>query len=247
MGIEEVERTAYYLIEMRIIQCNSQQEAIETVANMVVEKIQSHPASVIGLATGRTMEPVYASIAKQAEGTSFQKCFFFMLDEYVGLPDGHPSSFKHYIRTHVINPLKLQESQFSYPSTHYEETLKESGGVDIQLLGIGRNGHVGFNEPGSTKNSRTRVVKLTEETIEANRDQFVDQKIPSEALSMGIGTILDAKSLVMLATGKSKADAIKYLLNHHDDPKCPATFLKSHPHFTLVLDPEAASRINLNI
>lgn len=232
---------------MRIIQCNSKLEAIEAVASMVVEKIESHPSSVIGLATGRTMEPVYASIVKQSTNVNFQKCFFFMLDEYIGLPDGHPSSFKHYIRTHVINPLKLQESQFAFPSAHYEETLKESGGVDLQLLGIGGNGHVGFNEPGSTKNSRTRVVKLTEETIAANKDQFVDQTIPTEALSMGIGTILEAKSLVMLATGKSKADAIKYLLNHHDDPECPATFLKNHPHFTLVLDPEAASKINLNI
>lgn len=253
-GVEEGHRTSYYLIEMRIIQCNSKEQAIETVASMVVEKIQSHPASVIGLATGRTMEPVYASIVDQSKDVSFEKTFFFMLDEYKGLPDNHPSTFKHYIHQHVIHPLKLKDSQFAFPPAnltdggkHYEKSIKESGGVDLQLLGIGRNGHVGFNEPGSTKTSRTRIVKLTEETIAANRDQFVDQKIPTEALSMGIGTILEAKSLVMLATGKSKADAIKYLLNHHDDPECPATFLKSHPHFVLVLDPEAASRINLNI
>jgi glucosamine-6-phosphate deaminase len=239
---------------MRIIQCNSKEEAIEAVATMVVDKIGSHPASVIGLATGRTMEPVYEAIVKQSQKVDFQKCFFFMLDEYKGLPDNHPSSFKHYIHQHVINPLNLKDSQFAFPpanadegGTHYEQNIKESGGVDLQLLGIGRNGHVGFNEPGSEKNSRTRVVKLTEETIAANRDQFVDQKIPTEALSMGIGTILEAKSLVMLATGKSKADAIKYLLNHHDDPECPATFLKNHSHFTLVLDPDAASKINLKI
>ena len=128
----------------------------------------------------------------------------------------------------------------------YEDLLKKSGGIDIQLLGIGRNGHVGFNEPGSERFSRTRVVKLTAETIEANRDQFSDI-IPSEAISMGIGTILDSKNLLMLATGKTKAEAIKYLLNHHDDSGCPATFLKNHPHFTLVLDPDAASKINLNI
>lgn len=171
----------------------------------------------------------------------------------MGLPDGHVSSFKHYIKTHVLKPLGLKESQFAFPPAHiengpahYENLIRESGGVDLQLLGIGRNGHVGFNEPGSEKESRTRIVKLTEETIEANKDEFTDI-IPHEALSMGIGTILDSKNLVMLATGKSKADAIKYLLNHHDDEKCPATFLKSHPHFTLVLDPEAASKINLNI
>lgn len=241
---------------MRIIQCGSKEEAIETVASMVFEKVESHPTAVIGLATGRTMEPVYARISALIdEGhLSLERNFFFMLDEYLGLPDGHPSSFKHYIRTHVVHPFHLKESQIAFPpvhakdaGSHYEEILKESGGVDLQLLGIGQNGHVGFNEPGSEKNSRTRIVKLTSETLKANRDQFVDQHIPEEALSMGIGTIMEAKSLVMLATGKSKAETIKYLLNHHNDPSCPATYLKEHPHFTLVLDPEAASRINLNI
>jgi glucosamine-6-phosphate deaminase len=240
---------------MRIIQCRSTSEAVETVAGMVVEKIQSHPNAVIGLATGRTMEPVYARLVTLARETesSFDKTFFFMLDEYCGLPEGHPSSFRYYIKNHFLGPLRIKESQVAFPPAnlkdgphHYEKLLKECGGVDLQLLGIGRNGHVGFNEPGSEIDSKTRIVKLTEETIDANKDQFKDI-IPSHALSMGIGTIMESKSLVMLVTGKSKADSIKYLLNHHDDKKCPATFLKSHPHFTLVLDPEAASRINLNI
>lgn len=237
---------------MRIIQCSSKEEAIKKVAEMVIEKIQSEPSAVIGLATGRTMEPVYAEVAR-TENLKLDKTFFFMLDEYAGLPEDHPSSFKHYIKTHLADPLGIDHSQFAFPPAHhpdgpqhYEEALKESGGIDLQLLGIGRNGHVGFNEPGSTKNSRTRFVTLTEETINANRDQFTDI-VPSKALSMGIGTILESKSLVMLVTGKSKADAIKYLLNHHDDPDCPATFLKDHPHFTLVLDPDAASKINLKI
>jgi glucosamine-6-phosphate deaminase len=184
----------------------------------------------------------------------FNKCFFFLLDEYLGLPDNHPSSFKFYIKNHLQKPLGLKESQFAFPpvhaaeaALHYEMNLKEGMGIDLQLLGIGQNGHVGFNEPGSSKESRTRKVKLSEDTINANRDQFGNGTIPVEALSMGIGTILEARSLVMLATGKSKADAIKYLLNHHDDPSCPATYLKSHAHFTLVLDPDAASKINLNI
>lgn len=241
---------------MRIIQCQSTEEAVTTVASMVLEKIAAHPASVIGLATGRTMEPVYASLAEQVKKSevSLEETFFFMLDEYVGLPDNHPSGFKYYIKEHVIEPLELNESQFAFPPAnvpdgafHYEESIKESNGVDLQLLGIGTNGHVGFNEPGSQKNSRTRVVTLTSETIEANRDLFTDANIPTEALTMGIGTILESKGLVMLATGKSKADVVKYLLNHHDEKNCPATFLKSHPHFTLVLDPDAASKINLKI
>lgn len=241
---------------MRIIQCLSKEEAIEAVASILSDKLSSHPASVVGLATGRTMEPVYEKLAHFCvdRKIDLSKSFFFMLDEYVGLPEGHPSSFKYYVQTHILKPLSLKESQVSFPpankengANHYEQSLKESGGVDLQLLGIGQNGHVGFNEPGSKKNSRTRIVKLTQETKKANMDQFADGKVPAEAMSMGISTILESKNLLMLATGKSKADAVKYLLNHHDDPSCPATFLKDHPHFTLVLDPEAASKINLKI
>jgi glucosamine-6-phosphate deaminase len=241
---------------MRIIQCLSKEEAIEAVATLVHDKLRGHPSAVIGLATGRTMLPVYSSLAQKVQEatTDLSKSFYFMLDEYLGLPDGHPSSFKHYIRSHFLKPLNLRESQVAFPPVHspngpeaYETNLKQCGGVDLQLLGLGLNGHVGFNEPGSNKNSRTRIVKLTEETIEANREQFVDSLIPSKAMSMGIETILESKSLLMLATGKSKARVVKYLLNHHDDPTCPATYLKNHPHFTLVLDPDAASSINLKI
>lgn len=243
---------------MRIILSSSKDEAIQTVAETIIEKISSHPASVIGLATGRTMEPVYEAWMRSQEQhpINLRECFFFMLDEYYGLPENHPSSFRYYIETHVLKPLKLTHDQFAFPPVHvspneggihYEQSIKESGGIDLQLLGIGRNGHIGFNEPGSLKTSRTRQVKLTPETIEANKEQFVDDRIPSDALSMGIETIMSAKNLLMLVTGSSKADVIKYLLNHHDDPSCPATYLKSHPHFTLVLDPEAASKINLKI
>lgn len=229
------------------------------VAGMVLERIEAHPASVIGLATGKTMEPVYASWAEavKARPLDLSKCFFFMLDEYMGLSHDHPSSFKSYIQKRVLKPLNLHHDQFAFPpvhtdsihqaAEHYELSLKESGGVDLQLLGIGQNGHIGFNEPGSLKNSRTRVVQLTAETIEANRGDFGTEAMPASALSMGIETIMDGKNLLLLATGKSKAEAIKYLLNHHDDPSCPATYLKSHPHFTLVLDPAAASKINLKI
>ncbi len=244
---------------MRVILGQSTKEAVEVVTSMVLERIISHPTSVIGLATGKTMEPVYAEIVKDAlkAKTFFDKAFFFMLDEYVGLKDDHPSSFKTYIKTKLIDPLKLHESQFAFPPVHlvssgsagehYEQLIKEAGGIDLQLLGIGINGHIGFNEPGSLKESRTRIVELTPETKEANKRHFGEGLMPDKALSMGIGSILDAKHLVLLATGKSKADAIKYVLNHHDDPSCPATFLKSHPYFTLVLDPDAASKISLKI
>src|SRR5665647_4291 len=244
---------------MRIVLSESTTKAVENVASTVIERIEANPAITIGLATGRTMEPVYASWVKVAKmlNLSHEKIFFFMLDEYLGLPEGHQGSFKSYMYKHLIYPLGLKDSQFVFPpvhtrpleeaSKHYEQSIVEASGIDLQLLGIGQNGHIGFNEPGSSRQSLTRVVELTYETREANSGNFHGENVPVRALSMGIGTIMNSKSLLMLATGKSKADAIKYLVNHHDDPTCPATFLKSHPHFTLVLDPDAASKINLKI
>ena len=242
---------------MRIILSKSTQEAIEVVSSIVLDKLTSHPTAVIGLATGRTMEPVYAHLSSEAlkAGAKLDRAFFFMLDEYLGIDEGHPSSFKSYIKARLIEPLSLHESQFAFPPVHlkgkagehYETLIKEAGGIDLQLLGIGTNGHIGFNEPGSLGDSRTREVELTEETKKSNQSHFGVGQMPTHALSMGIGSIMDGKELVLLATGKSKADAIKYVLNHHDDVNCPATFLKSHPRFTLVLDPDAASKISLKI
>ncbi len=244
---------------MKILTTESSQEAARLTAQIILERIEGHPRSVLGLATGKTMEPVYKALAQEAERThqKFTDCSFFMLDEYLDLERTHFASFESYIRTRVMSPLSLKEGQIFFPPAHerdieaaalgYEQQIRSLGGVDLQLLGIGKNGHIGFNEPGSLKHSRTRKVELTDSTREANRSDFNGGDVPKFALSMGIGTILEAKSLLMLATGKSKADAVKYLLNHHDDPSCPATFLKGHPHFTLVLDPEAASKINLNI
>jgi glucosamine-6-phosphate deaminase len=244
---------------MRIILSSSTSQAVATVVTLILDKISSHPSSVIGLATGRTMEPVYDLWVTEARDRklNFDKSFFFMLDEYLGIPQDHPSSFKSYIEKRLIKPLNLHHDQFAFPPVelvgqgkageHYEELIRQASGIDLQLLGIGVNGHIGFNEPGSHKNSRTRVVELTQETKDANQSHYGEGAMPSQALSMGIGSIMDGKELIMLATGKSKADAIKYLVNHHDDETCPATFLKSHPHFTLVLDPDAASKISLKI
>lgn len=233
---------------MRIIQGQSQKEAAETIAMTLIDRISSHPASVIGLATGNTMVPVYEAWVRMARERSINhdKCFFFMLDEYLDIPHNHPSSFKSYLQKHLFLPLGILEDQIAYPCDEYETTIHEAGGIDIQLLGIGVNGHIGFNEPGSSGDSRTREVDLSPETIAVNQKNF-EGVMPRRALSMGISTILESKSLLMMASGNSKAPVIKYLLNHHDDPECPATFLKSHPHFTLVLDPEAASKINLKI
>lgn len=244
---------------MRIIFAQSTAEAQGIVASMLLEKLELLKNPVIGLATGRTMEPVYKILTEKilSRPIKLKSSTFFMLDEYVGLSPGHSGSFKTYIDTHIRKPLSLPEDQFVFPDVHnvsltqaalsYERSIQECSGIDLQLLGVGQNGHIGFNEPGSSKTSRTRVVKLTDETLKANKSAFKNGDIPSEALSMGVGTIMEARELVMLATGDSKAQVIKYLVNHHDDDSCPVTYLKSHPHFVLVLDPDAASKINLKI
>jgi glucosamine-6-phosphate deaminase len=244
---------------MRIVQTESIQEASEVVAGMILERVLAHPSTVLGLATGKTMAPVYEALVRQARESkvSFEKTSFFMLDEYVGISLEHESSFRTYIQKRVLIPLGIKSNQITFPpadagnleaaAADYEERIRIAGGIDLQLLGVGRNGHIGFNEPGSPKHSRTRIVELTESTIEANQSDFPGEMMPVKAMSMGIGTILDAKNLLMLATGDSKAEVIKHILNHHDDLNCPATHLKDHSHFTLVVDPLAASKINLKI
>jgi glucosamine-6-phosphate deaminase len=243
---------------MRIVMSGSTDEAALAVAEVMLEKVQSRPASVLGLATGKTMVPVYKSWVRLAQERSVDhgSSFYFLLDEYLGIPTDHPSSFQQNLIEQFFNPLHIRRDQYALPPVHdvpideagmsYERTIKESGGIDLQLLGIGTNGHIGLNEPGSLANSRTRRVALSEETIRVNEKNFKGA-MPREAVSMGIATILESKAIILLATGKSKAEVVKYLVNHHDDPSCPATFLKFHPHFTLVLDPEAASKINLKI
>src|SRR5690606_29625580 len=190
---------------MQLIQCQSKDDAAKTVAGILFDYISDSTKKVFGLATGRTMEPVYAELIRliKESGADLTGKSFFMLDEYYGRPDNHESSVKYYIKPHFQNPLGLKDEQIFFPPVQldnagekYEEDIRRMGGVALQLLGIGQNGHIGFNEPGSRKNSLTRRVDLTPETIEANREQFVGDIIPVDALSMGIGTILRAKSLV---------------------------------------------------
>jgi len=228
---------------MRIVLATSTQDAVNTVVTTFIDRISTNSSSVIGLATGKTMLPVYEAWVKQARELEIDhdKSLFFMLDEYVGMNPDDPSSFKSYIDKYLRIPLDLKEDQFVFPTPNYEALIKQSSGIDLQLLGLGTNGHIAFNEPGSSKDSRTRIVELAPETIRVNGIRV------DKAMTMGIATILESKSIILLATGESKAETIKYLMNHHDDPKCPVTYLKNHPHFTLVLDPAAASKINLKI
>jgi glucosamine-6-phosphate deaminase len=226
---------------MRIVLAKSTEAAVDTVVTIFLDRLSVRPASVFGLATGKTMIPLYKEWVARGKQIDHAKAFFFMLDEYQDMDHSHAASFHSYIENNFRGPLGLGSDQFAFPTPDYEAEIRQASGIDVQLLGLGTNGHIAFNEPGSLRDSRTRVVNLTAETIKNNQISV------TQAMTMGIATILESKEIVLLATGFSKADAIKYLINHHDDPSCPVTFLKSHPRFTLVLDPAAASKINLKI
>jgi glucosamine-6-phosphate deaminase len=228
--------------------------AAHCVAEEIIQVLNRKPDAVLGLATGATMEPVYRALiaAFRSGRVSFAKTFTFNLDEYVGLAADHPGSYRS-----TMNRLLFDHVDIDLARTHvpdgvaadphlaaeiYERMIKDNGPIDLQLLGIGRNGHIGFNEPGSAIDSRTRLVDLHGETLEANRTFFEDSSVPQQAITMGIESILSAKRILVLATGKSKHAAVSEALNGRFDASCPASALALHADVTWFLDTAAAGQ-----
>lgn len=226
-------------------------------ANIFVQQIQQKQDSVLGLATGSTPLALYQQLINDCQGKkiSFKKVTSFNLDEYLGLASTHPQSYRYFMNQYLFDHIDIEKKHTYLPEgdaidpfkacQDYENKIKEKGGIDIQLLGIGRNGHIGFNEPSSSLTSRTRVKTLTRETIADNARFFaVGEYQPHMALTMGIGTILEAKKIILLATGKSKASAIKACVEGPLTAACPASALQLHQHVILILDEEAASELH---
>ncbi len=182
--------------------------------------------------------PVYRALARGS--ADFSAVRVVALDEYVGLPAGHPASFAAYVEREIAVPLGLPPEHVVVPrgsgGAELERGSRELGGVDLQLLGIGRNGHLAFNEPGSPLDSRSRVVALSETTRRDNAASFGDEPVPTHALTQGLGTILEARHLVLLATGEAKAEAVAAALTGPVTPDCPASVVQRHPQVTVVLD-----------
>jgi len=234
------------------------QVAIEAAA-MFDELIRANPDSVIGLATGSTPEATYAEIARRhkEDGLSLAGVSSFNLDEYWGLGGDHDQSYRYFMQdnlfrhvdilpfnTHVLNG-KARFPQLECEG--FENRILAAGGIDMWLLGIGGNGHIAFNEPGSGVDSRTRLDSLTQETIDANSDGrfFSDaSEVPRCALSAGIGTIRESRRLVLLATGAKKADAIAAAVDGPFSEDCPASLLQDHPDCTFIVDRDAASKLS---
>lgn len=230
--------------------------AASSAAKIVMDRIRARSDLVLGLATGRTQVPLYDHLvaAYRAGEVSFAHAVTFNLDEYAGLRRDDPSSFAAYMHQHLFDEVDIDPARVNLPdgaaadldleANRYEKAIETAGGVDLQLLGIGANGHIGFNEPGADPVSRTRPVSLSGSTRQANRDFFPDGRVPERAITMGIGTILDAAEIVLLATGPAKAAAVRQALQGPIGPDCPASFLRRHPRVSFVCDREAAAEIS---
>lgn len=229
-------------------------DAADLVARLMQRTVQARPRAVLGLATGRTMESVYARLAQMHRqgGLDLSRCRTFNLDEYVGLPGGDPNSYRHYMNQHLFRPVNLDVGQTHVPDgaavdlsaecEHYEKLIQDAGGIDLQLLGIGRSGHIGFNEPLSAFGSRTRVVTLAPATIEQNAPLFsAPELMPRQAITMGLGTILECRRCVLLATGRDKAEVVAAAVEGALTSMVPASVLQWHSDCVVVLDAAAAS------
>lgn len=226
-------------------------------ASIFIRQISQKPNSVLGLATGSTPLALYQQLIKacQAHTLSFQQVKTFNLDEYLGLSADHPQSYRYFMQQQLFNHLDINPANTAVPAgsaadpiqacQDYEQQILAAGGIDLQLLGLGRNGHIGFNEPSSGLRSRTRIKTLTKETIADNARFFTaDEYQPHLSITMGIGTILDARQVVLLATGESKAAAVKAMIEGPLSASCPASALQLHQHAVVVLDEAAASQLD---
>ncbi|HUC86422.1 MAG TPA: glucosamine-6-phosphate deaminase [Candidatus Acidoferrales bacterium] len=230
--------------------------AAELVAQVVAGALRERPRLVLGLATGSTMDAVYARLCAlhRVEGLDFSACRTFNLDEYVGLPASHPNSYRHYMNQHLFSQVNIDQGNTHVPDgaapdleaecRKYEGLIDQAGGIDLQLLGIGRSGHIGFNEPLSALNSRTRVEWLAAATLEQNAPHFKNAvQMPRRAITMGVGTILDCRRCLLLATGPDKADILARAVEGPLTAMVPASALQMHPDCTVIADQAAASRL----
>ncbi len=241
---------------MEVIIQPNKDSAAALVARVIAHELRANPHLVLGLATGNTMESVYRQLVRmhQQEKLDFSLCSTFNLDEYVGLFPSDPNSYRHYMDHHLFRHVNVDIRNTHLPNglatdldsecRRYEALIQRFGGIDLQLLGIGKAGHIGFNEPLSALRSRTRVKALTPTTLKQNAGAFGgEDKMPRRAITMGVGTILECRRCILLATGESKAEVIAKAVEGPITSMISATTLQLHARCTVVVDEEAAGQL----
>jgi len=231
-------------------------ELSKRAAEIIADAIMNKPNSVLGLATGSTPIGCYRELVRmhREEGLDFSRVVTFNLDEYIGLPPIHPQSYRYFMNENLFNHVNIKIENTHVPNglsddlqrtcKEFEEAIKSSGGIDLQLLGIGSNGHIAFNEPCSPFDSRTRVVKVSEQTIKDNARFFKSiDEVPRQAISMGTGTIMETRKIILLASGAGKADAVAKSVKGPVTEEVPASILQTHPNCIFVIDEAAASKL----
>ncbi|AGM26391.1 glucosamine-6-phosphate deaminase [Spiroplasma syrphidicola EA-1] len=238
---------------MKVIIVEDKAAIGHTVGQMFVNAVKNNPKVIFGLATGSSPESTYQYLIEdyQTNHTDWSNVKTFNLDEYIGLEPTHPQSYRHFMNEKLFNHINIQKENTYVPSgvgdyvslaKQYDQKIAEAGGIDLQLLGVGTNGHIGFNEPPADFDSLTGVVDLVEATFQANA-RFFDSinDVPKQAVSMGIKSILNARKIVLIADGEGKAEAIKHLVEGEISNLWPCTALQNHPDVTIVIDYKAAS------
>lgn len=240
---------------MEIVILKNSADAAVAASTLIARLIAAHPGhNVLGLATGSTPLKTYEELVKlyKTKQISFRKTTTFNLDEYVGLTKENPNSYHAYMHKNLFSLVDLDPSRCHIPDgtnenlelecQEYEEKIGSAGSIDLQLLGLGQDGHIGFNEPSSSLSSRTRLKTLTAQTREANAVHFKSaDEVPKHVITMGLGTIMESKHCLLLAFGKSKAQAVRQMVEGPITASVPASILQMHSHCTVILDEEAAA------
>ncbi|MBL4938463.1 glucosamine-6-phosphate deaminase [Clostridium sp. YIM B02515] len=239
---------------MKVIVAPNYEEMSKIAAKEIAKLLYVKPNAVLGLATGSTPEGVYRELIElnKAERVDFSKATSFNLDEYKGLKGDHPQSYRYFMNSKLFNHVNIDKNKTHVPSgvaeniekecKEYDESIEKAGGIDLQLLGIGTNGHIGFNEPSDFLNLNTHETDLTEDTIKAN-SRFFDSidEVPTRAITMGLGSIMKADKIILLASGEKKADIIAKLVEDKISTRVPASMLQVHQNVLVIVDNAAAS------
>ncbi|MGG4041342.1 glucosamine-6-phosphate deaminase [Bacillus smithii] len=242
---------------MRVVKVANYEEMSQKAADCIIRQVKEKPDSVLGLATGGTVTGTYQLLAKdhQKNGTSYRQILTVNLDEYIGISSEHEQSYHFYMKKRLFDHIQIPPENTYLPDgqaedleeecKRYDERIESLGGIDLQLLGIGVNGHIGFNEPGTPFDSKTHIVELSESTRKANARFFNTlEEVPKKAITMGIETIMKSKKILLLASGLKKAPIIRKLFQEGITEEIPASVLKKHENVVLIADEEALSFVD---